>query len=613
MNKAWTSKGWQHNALFLACVAIALAPLALRGTSCGQDFDFHFESWMGVVQQWYQGVLYPHWIASANYGAGEPRFVFYPPLTWLLGAILGTHMPWTWTPIVFTAACLFGMEAACYKMAREWMPDHNALIAACLYAINPYILFVIYERTAVGELLAAAWLPLLVLYALRRKPSVPQLAIIVAALWLTNAPSAVMGSYTLAVIVAVAAISERRWTRIARAAAGMALGLALAAFYLIPAIYEQRWVEIKRAIGPGLRIQDSFLFTHTGMSYHDQVLRSASWIAVSLLVATAIAALLYWRARTLHMQQSTSTAARSATNGSSFAKQLPGRLVHPLLVVAALIAFLQFPASKIIWNITPELRFLQFPWRWLLVLGLICATCIAAFLSDTVPTRRGKIFRSVAVLALAAILVTIAWKHYWQFCDDEDNIHAQLATVAQIGFEGTDEYTSKDADNGAIQQNLAPVRVVSAPDGDQVDSSIEENPDWDPNEQDLLPAIVQIRRWQVEHMTAEIQSPQPGYAVLRLMDYPAWLVELNGKPIPRPKGGPPTPDSTGHEARLPGRPVRDDGLLTVPIPAGTSTIDVRYSATPDVWAGRAISLAALITWIALWFVLAAKMRRQRLS
>ena len=54
---------------------------------------------MEVLRQWHQGVAYPHWAASANYGAGEPRFVFYPPLSWMLGALLGLVMPWTWTPL----------------------------------------------------------------------------------------------------------------------------------------------------------------------------------------------------------------------------------------------------------------------------------------------------------------------------------------------------------------------------------------------------------------------------------------------------------------------------------------------------------------------------------
>jgi hypothetical protein len=631
--------------LFLACVAIALAPLALRGTTCGQDFDFHLESWMGVSRQWLHGNLFPHWIASANYGAGEPRFIFYPPLSWILGGILGTFLPWTWTQIAFILICLLAMGAACYKMACAWMPDHTAAIAACLYVVNPYILFVIYERSALAELLAAVWLPLLILYALRPNrastnnvwadqiASVPPLALVVAALWLTDTPAAVMGSYALAVVVAVASVTQRRWTLLLRAASGMALGLALAAVYLIPAVYEQQWIEVSRAFNFGLRIQDSFLFEHTGMAYHDQVLRSASWIAVILIGITLLSAFIAWLSREKSKQDQASPPANveSANSGSGHAswRSRDTRTLHwPLLVLAALITFLLFPASQTLWYAAPKLHFLQFPWRWLLVLGLICAIfaaqALSALASQIFPegapfklgaglngnNRRHRQFALCVVLALAAILITHAWRHYWQLCDDEDNVHAQLA-ARELGFEGTDEYTPKPADNGDIQQNLAPVRVVSELDGDQADSSVEENPDWQPDEKALLPSIIEIKRWNVEHMTAEVQSPQPGYAVLRLMDYPAWRVTVNGESIPRPAGGPQESPSNMRQGRARPygeyRPVRDDGLLTVPIPAGTSTIDVRYTATPDVWAGRAVSFFSFV----LWLLVAAKSRRHR--
>ena len=195
--------GWS---LILAAAGIAVLPLAWRGTSCGHDFDFHLESWMEVLRQWRQGVVYPHWAASANYGAGEPRFVFYPPLSWMLGALLSLFMPWIRVPLVFTLVALAAMGASFFRMAREWMPEDNAALAACLYVVNPYVLFVAYERAAYGELLAGAWMPLLVLFALRAKPAMLELAVVVAGLWLTNAPAAVMGCYALAVIVAVAVV-----------------------------------------------------------------------------------------------------------------------------------------------------------------------------------------------------------------------------------------------------------------------------------------------------------------------------------------------------------------------------------------------------------------------
>ena len=156
-----------------------------------------------------------------------------------------------------------------YLLALEWVTAPGAAFAACLYIANPYALFVAYERTAYGELLAGAWLPLLVLFALRRKRSMAALGLAVAALWLTNSPAAVEGSYLLALLAVAMWIAEKNPWPALRAAGGMLLGLGLAAFYIVPAAYEQRWVQIERAITPGMRVQDSFLFAHTADAFHD--------------------------------------------------------------------------------------------------------------------------------------------------------------------------------------------------------------------------------------------------------------------------------------------------------------------------------------------------------
>jgi hypothetical protein len=547
-------------ALICAEAGIAALPLAWRGTSCGHDFDFHLESWMEVLREGRQGVVYPHWAASANYGVGEPRFVFYPPLSWMLGALLSLFMPWIRVPLVFTMVALAAVGASFFRMVREWMPEENAALAACLYVVNPYVLFVAYERAAYGELLAGAWMPLLVLCALRAEPAMLELAVVVAGLWVTNAPAAVMGCYALAVIVAVAVVRERRWSLIGRAAGGATLGLGLAGFYLVPAVYEQRWVEIHRAIGEGMRVEESFLFGHTGEAFHDQVLRTASWIAVVVLTATVVAAVLSYRARKR------------------------GPLWGALVALAAVIACLLLPFSDVVWRDAPEMRFLQFPWRWLLVLSLVLAGLVGLALKGA-GTRRANLLRVGAVVAVAVCVSGVAWVYFWQPCDDEDNVRAQVATFRDSGFEGTDEYTAAAADNDAIQQDLPRIRLLRAADGDEGNSAAGANPEWQGGGADLLPSEVQIRRWDVERMSATVRSGA-GFAVLRVMDYPAWRVTVNGAPV----------DS---------RPWRDDGLMVVPVAAGVSQIDVRYGATPDVWAGRILSLAAAILWLGL----AARQRR----
>ncbi len=215
---------------------LATAPLIAHGCSCGHDFEFHLESWLDAAAQMRHGTLDPAWTVTAAWNAGEPRFLFYPPLSWIFGALLALTMPLSAAPIVFTAVALLGAGIAMYLLARDYASTVVAILAAAIYIASPYMLFTAFERTAYGELLAAAWIPLLLREALREEPGIAGIAVPTALLWLTNAPAAVIGIYTLtliAVLRIVAALYRRsRATAqmlLIRFSASGALGLALAA------------------------------------------------------------------------------------------------------------------------------------------------------------------------------------------------------------------------------------------------------------------------------------------------------------------------------------------------------------------------------------------------
>jgi hypothetical protein len=532
--------------LLIACTALlAVGTLIVRGNSCGHDFDFHLLSWMEVVRAWHAVLIYPHWIQDANYGAGEPRLIFYPPVSWLLGAVLGSIFGWHAAPVLFVLLALSAAGSSMYLLAREWAPPDAAAFAACLYMVNPYTMFVAYERSALGELLAGAWLPFMVLFALRTRSSVAPLGLSVAALWLTNSPAAVMGSYLLAILALGMWIAERRPWPALRAAGGMALGLGLAAFYIVPAAYEQRWVQIDRAILPGVRVEDSFLFGHTANDFHNQVLRTASWIFIAEIVVGAIVAYVAWK------------------------KRADGWARVVLTATLPMLLLLQLRVSDVIWKYTPHLKFLQFPWRWLLPLAVVTCVLGAMALGANLRTR-------LLSFALVLTLAIGGGRLFFQPCDDEDAVGAQVeAFRLGQGTQGTDEYTPVRADNGSIQQHLPPVRVLHAAQDDTADSSEGDNPEWRAGDPGTIAAKIAAKPFNAEHWVVNLSTPESGYAVLRLMDYPSWQVSVDGRQIID-------------------RPHREDGLMAVPVTPGSHMIDVQWRATKDVLAGRVVAILALL-------------------
>lgn len=537
--------------IFLSTL-LAILPLLSRGNSFGHDFDFHLLSWMETAKNWHQGVPYPHWLESANYGAGEPRFIFYPPATWMLGAVLGSLTSWTAAPMLFIFCSLFFSGLSLYLLARHWMPEGAAIFAACLYTANPYALFNVYERSAYGEVMAGVWMPLLLLFALRRPNSIAPLALVTAAIWLTNAPAAVVAGYSLGVVAVVAALVERKWWPLTRAALGTALGMGVASFYLVPAAYERRWVKINRLLNPDLRPEDSFLFRHGRSAFHAEVVRTASWIAVAMLVSTAIVFVVCWM------------------NRKSSAEK---RLVVSCFALTVAITFLLLPWSAWVWRVAPEMPFLQFPWRWLLMQAVVLTVMMGLAVANTRLCWNRLVPGFVAIVILAAV-VGVGNRFFFQGEDEDDTFSSQVANFdSGHGVEGTDEYTPVNAFNPAIQKQLPMVRLLDSPIAETASTDHGINPTYVPGA--VSSSIhVTVYRWRAENKIVQVETPSAGFAVLRLVDYPGWKVLVNSS------------EQTA-------RPQRKDGLIVVAVPQGTARIEIVWRRTPDAIVGSAISIVSI--------------------
>lgn len=553
----WDSANLIGIALIVLAAAVATAPLILRGFSCGHDFDFHLVSWMDAREAWRNGILYPHWTPSASFGSGEPRFLFYPPLTWMLGASLGALLGWQAAPIAFTFLLLLGTGLAVRALARQMLANGQATLAGCIAIFSGYALFCVYERSAYGELAGGCTIPLALLFAMRQKRSALWLALTIAASWLANAPVGVMVCYLLAAFVIALAILRHSWAPILRAAAAVSLGLGLAAFYLVPAATEQKWADITEAADdPGLRVENSFLFARharAALRDHDIELHKTSLIAAVMLALAALAILVCW-----------------------LRKKMPGgQKIWPALALIPLaILVLQFPVSLPVWNLMPKLRFLQFPWRWLVVLEAPLGIFLAAAVWP-----KARWGRAAVTAASAAAFVAMAWfagTRFQQVCDDEDSVAGMTQAYAHgQGFVGTDEYTPQGADNSLAAQDLPVACLVSDPtitlgQGDADDPQ----PVWQAS-QGSCNAFPVIASGGEEHRRIRGMVSQAGYIVLRLRRYPAWKVHVNGELV----------TSQGN---------RDDGLMVLPVQPGFVDVTMDWTTTPDVKLGIWISLITLL-------------------
>jgi hypothetical protein len=591
--------GWSRISgpvFILLAAALAIAPQFFRGNSCGHDFDFHLISWLDAQTSWRLGIPYPHWTPSANFGAGEPRFVFYPPLTWMLGAALGFVLPWQLVPIALTFLLLAATGLATRALARQVLSDGAATLAGCVAIFSGYALFCAYERSAFGELAGGFWIPLVLLLILqprRQRPvcgdpglrdrtppgslvrraldgSTAPLALVVAGAWLSNAPVGVMISYLLAAVALAAALLSKSWAPVVRAAFAAALGMGLASVFLVPAAWEQPWADLKQAASdPGERIENSWLFARhadPALDFHDFVLHQASIIAV-LMVAVALGGLLVsWRRKGMQAER---------------------RWWIPLALIPFAVLFLQFPISLPVWNLLPKLRFLQFPWRWLVVLEAPMALFFAAAVWPAASARRWRRVAVAAACATVFLAVTAtAGLVFFQPCDEGDAVAGMLARYRSgVGLGGTDEYEPPGADDSLLAFGLPAACLVTDP--STVLGKTTGEPDavavWQATQAsceatfDASPVRVKNH---AEHFEVRADTVHAGYLVLRLRSYPAWRVLVNERPI----------------AAL---PQRDDGLMAVPVPKGPVDLTVDWTATRDAIAGRWLSGLSLLLVTAL--------------
>jgi len=210
------------------------------------------------------------------------------------------------------------------------------------------------------------------------------------------------------------------------------------------------------------------------------------------------------------------------------------------------------PPSAFLWRHLPKLRFLQFPWRWLMPLDFALAFFVAAAIS-----KIRVIWLFVVMLGLVLAAAAIVRDPHWEsqsvpFVADE--IHSGH------GYRGIQVFTPLNAHVGEHYEDR-PLITTS-----------------DPKDGSSERLQLNIEEWTAERRVFSAHTADAVTLVLHLLNYPAWEVRVDGQTTLA-------------------RSDPETGQLVVPLEKGFHQVEVRFRRTWDRTAGGVISVLSVVALI----------------
>ncbi|MBF0571849.1 MAG: hypothetical protein HQL12_08275 [Candidatus Omnitrophica bacterium] len=209
------------------------------------------------------------WVPDLYFGYGYPLFNFYPPLFYILGAMIaniGAGITMAYDLSLFIILFLSG--CAMYLFARELWGKQGGFVSATAYLFAPYHMVDLYMKAAGAETMSFIFLPLILwsFYKLQQtslKRYIVYSALSCAGLLLTHNCTSIIffplvPFYILLLFWPYS--SWQRWISLMHSFLVLALGVGLAAFFWLPAFVEKKFVHVELMGQGNLNFKENFVY-----------------------------------------------------------------------------------------------------------------------------------------------------------------------------------------------------------------------------------------------------------------------------------------------------------------------------------------------------------------
>lgn len=502
------------------------------------------------------------WVPDLGGLYGYPIFNYYAPLPYYFGELIYLFS----NNLIFSVKVMFavsflGSYIFMYLLGTKLWGKMGGSLAAVFFEFAPYHAVDFYVRGAMGEMWALMFFPALfwALVKLEEKTNIIYLLIVGIFIFalLTSHNLSAMIFLPLSIIWAAILFFKKRNQRfILFSLSALTIGMVLSAFYILPAYVEKNLVHLETTVQGYFSYTEHFkgfkkLFLERSWGWGSSIREvpggekdglsfQIGWVHLLGWLMALVGAVALWR--------------KSKWLTASF-------LFFSAVIL--LSVFMINPRSEFIWRVVEPLKYLQFPWRFLIL--------VIFFIS----VASGAIF-------------TLNFK-YKKLC-------WYLLIVAVVSFN-----FSYFRPERFIQTNDQ--KLLSGEDFDrQIKRSIF---DYLPIYAKEPPAELAKQRYQILTGDSQISNFKEGtnwisfnattntHTIIRLSQYyfPNWKIFIDGK-------------ETVVEYKN-----NSLGLMTIILGKGNYEIKAKLYNTQIRSIGNLLTLAGLVTFVILFFISSEKIRR----
>lgn len=508
------------------------------------------------MQEFYQAFaddMFPvRWSKRLYYGFGYPFFNFNYPLVYYAGLppmLLGYSATTAMEVELVLTFVVSGWLMYLYLRRKVSVPF--ALAGAVLYMYAPYRLLNIYVRGSVAEAAAFIFAPAILwvveAIAAKQKLAIPLGAIIIALLGLSHNISALLFFAFYWIYVLFQSLAKKDWRVIWRSGLSFALGIVMALFFLVPALYEKQYTFLDVTIAkdypahfvyPVQLIKGGWDFGASIAGPDDGLSFNLGWVALVLALPAIGWGLL---------------------QGKILQKARLQSLFLYTVFMLAVSLFFMFEWSKIFWDHLPLLPFVQFPWRFIIL--IVPVLTVLAVLTLEMAKRQWRWAARQQWLVATLVIAACFWQARPQWHLNQVLVWDDPQTQALPG-------TTTWADEQATQW-LTP-RPKAVPE-QRVEIAGNNTP-------------VQITEWKTQLHRYNFSATDSAKVVEHTMYYPGWRVWVDGQEV----------ELNYQDQDYPGR-------LVYSVQAGEHQAESKLTETPLRKAVNYLSLAAWL-FVAGWLL-----------